>query len=72
MSIWDKIMLLFNKIKSKNEIKTLVEPKPIKELENTLEALKITEPIVSAKEKKEIETLICTGDGLGIQREVRS
>lgn len=76
MRLWEKIMAWLNKIRGKEEIKTLAEPKAIRELPNTLEHnIEVTLPKKTQKEPKqnlEIETLVCPGDGLGIQREIRS
>ena len=49
------------------EIKTLEEPKNTinKEKNNFIKSLKIEK-----KSKKEVETLICYGDGLGIQKKI--
>lgn len=72
MSIIERIVLFFKNIFNKNEkTKELEEPKKIiDENENTsfIESLKFS-PKGSAKNKK-IETLICEGDGLGIQKKM--
>lgn len=72
MNIIRKMILFIKSIFIKqNEIKKLPEAKIIvnkEEREHFLEALKIT--TIPKITKKSVETLICTGDGLGIQKKI--
>lgn len=66
-----KIISLIKKIFNKQEeIKILESPKQQIEKNNFIESLKIN---VNAKSKdKKVQTLICFGDGLGIQKKITS
>lgn len=72
MSIIKKMVLCIKNIFIKQDkIKKLPEPKVItqrEKKENFIETLKII-PIEKIIDKK-IETLICKGDGLGIQKKI--
>ena len=72
MNIIRKMILFIKNIFVKQEeIKALEEPKQIINQEkkiNFVESLKIT--TTEKKNKKRIETLICEGDGLGIQKKI--
>ena len=69
MKIIEKIILFVKKIFIKeNEIKKIEAPKATNEQnqkKNFISYLKF-----DTTEKKKIETLICTGDGLGIQKKI--
>ena len=68
MNIIQKIISFIKKrFMKQEEIKTLEEPKKTinKEKNNFIKSLKIEK-----KSKKEVETLICYGDGLGIQKKI--
>ena len=68
MNIIQKIISFIKKrFMKQEEIKTLEEPKNTinKEKNNFIKSLKIEK-----KSKKEVETLICYGDGLGIQKKI--
>lgn len=70
MNIIRKMILFIKNIFIKQEeIKALEEPKQIVNQEkktNFIESLKIN----TTERKKKIETLICEGDGLGIQKKI--
>lgn len=72
MNFIKKVISFFKNIFSKQEeVKKLVEPKTdIKQdkKENFVQTLKIT--IKEKKAKKKVETLVCNGDGLGIQEKI--
>lgn len=72
MKIIRKMILFIKSIFVKQEaIKALEEPKQIINQEkkiNFIESLKIT--TTEKKNKKQIETLTCEGDGLGIQKKI--
>ena len=68
MNIIQKIISFIKKrFMKQEEIKTLEEPKNTINIEknNFIKSLKIEK-----KSKKEVETLICYGDGLGIQKKI--
>lgn len=74
MSIIDKIMSFIKKTWNKERVKTLEPPKQVvyKEIRNDLDqSIKVTLQDTPIEKKNEIETLICPGDGLGIQREIK-
>ena len=67
MSVFEIIKNFFEKLFSKNDIKQISEPQKEERIQNAeqeryefLESLK--------KQSCEIETLVCHGDGLGIQK----
>ena len=70
MNIIKKMILFIKNIfASTNEVKKLQEPKFSIEQEGQItfiEHLKIT----TTEKKKKVETLICHGDGLGIQKNI--
>lgn len=72
MNIIKKAILFVKNIFIKqNEIKQLDAPKIILDQDkknNFIQSLKIT--TTKKKSKKRVETLICTGDGLGIQKKL--
>ena len=72
MNIIKKIILFIKKLFIKqDEVKKLSEQKVVIEgdkKESFMESLKITPTRKSSKKK--IETLICSGDGLGIQKKI--
>ena len=73
MNIIKKLMLLIKSIFIKqNEVKKLEESKikqeNINQREKFIKSLKI--PDSELKTKKKVETLICEGDGLGIQKKI--
>ena len=74
MSIVEKIILFIkNILLKKDEIKSLEEPKQINNEEKKndfLESIKVNIP--SQIKKKKIETLVCVGDGLGIQNKLNT
>lgn len=69
MKFIEKIILFIKKVFIKeNEIKKIEAPKITNEQnqkKNFISSLKF-----DTTEKKKIETLICTGDGLGIQKKI--
>lgn len=70
MEILNRIVSMLKKIFMKEEIKEIEESKniiPIIEKESFVNKLK--ENVVDTKNKK-VETLICFGDGLGIQTKI--
>lgn len=72
MKIIRNIILFIKKILNKEqEVKLLETPKQIiskNKKEDFIQNLKITSEV----KKKKIETLICEGNGLGIQKKIRS
>ncbi len=72
MNIIRKMILILKSIFIKrNKVKKLAEPKIIVEKDKKeifIESLKVTttQKII----KKRVETLFCTGDGLGIQKKI--
>ena len=72
MELIDKIISFIKKlIKKEDTIKLLEEGKPNEKLrtrEDYVKTLKVE--INQTKKKKQIETLVCVGDGLGIQNKV--
>lgn len=72
MNVIRRIILFIKNVFSKQEeVKKLVEPQIDIEQNkkiNFIESLKIT--TTETKTKKRIETLICNGDGLGIQKKI--
>lgn len=72
MNIIRKIILFIKNIFIRqDEVKKLIEPKiTVKEdkKESFIESLKIT--TTEKRTKKRVETLICNGDGLGIQKKI--
>lgn len=74
MNIFKKLFLSIKNIFiKKNEIKKLPEPENDINQDsrnNFIESLKVT-PLKKINKKK-VETLICNGDGLGIQKKIRS
>ena len=72
MNIIRKVILFIKNIFDKqDEVKKLPEPKIIvneHKKERFIESLKITTS--QKRTKKRVETLICNGDGLGIQRKI--
>jgi len=72
MEILNRIVSMLKKIFMKEEIKEIEESNniiPIIEKESFVNKLK--ENVVDTKNKK-VETLICFGDGLGIQTKISS
>lgn len=72
MEILNRVVSMLKKIFMKEEIKEIEESKniiPIIEKESFVNKLK--ENVVDTKNKK-VETLICFGDGLGIQTKISS
>lgn len=71
MNFIKRIFLYFKGIfNKKEEVKKIEAPKDaINEEEKFIEELKIT--TTHKKTRKKAETLICDGDGLGIQKEVK-
>lgn len=64
------ILFIKNMFVKQNEVKQLEAPKVILDQDkknNFIQSLKIT---TTKKNKKRVETLICTGDGLGIQKKL--
>lgn len=74
MNIIEKIILFIKNIFIKRtEIKKLEAPKVIineDKKDNFIESLKVS--TIPKIPKKPVETLICTGDGLGIQKKITS
>ncbi len=72
MSIVKKIIAFFKSAFNKQEnIKYLEPPKQVinqSDKNNFLESLKIIKEV--KKSRKKVETLICEGDGLGIQKKI--
>lgn len=72
MNIIKEVILFIKNIFIKqDEIKKLEEPKIIVREDNKvsfMESLKVTN--VDGRIKKRIETLVCEGDGLGIQKKI--
>lgn len=72
MSIVRKMISFIKNIFSKqDEIKKLAEPEIIVKSgkkESFIESLKVT--TTEKRAKKRVETLICNGDGLGIQKKI--
>lgn len=72
MNIIKRIILFMKNIFIKqDDVKKLAEPKSMvneDERENCIESLKIT--TASKRTGKRVETLICNGDGLGIQKKI--
>lgn len=70
MSFIKSILLLFNKIfKKESNMKMLEEPakeETLKKKSIFMDSLKVN----IIKKKKEVRTLTCTGDGLGIQTKI--
>ena len=70
MNVLERIISFINKIfNKKEEIKMIEAPKRvvnIKEKEDFLTSIKVFRPIQI--KNNEIETLVCIGDGLGIQK----
>lgn len=65
------ILAIKNMFTKKNELKQLEAPKIISGEDkrgNFIESLKIS--TIKKKNKKRVETLICIGDGLGIQKKL--
>lgn len=70
-SIRKVILFIKNIFIKQDEVKKLVEPKIAIEQnkkESFIESLKIT--TTEKRTKKKVETLICDGDGLGIQKKI--
>lgn len=66
---------IFEKLfKKKNEIKVIQEPRTIEVKEQDKSKFKDTLKIkeVKKQKKKEVRTLTCIGDGLGIQGKINS
>lgn len=74
MKILNKILIFIKNIfNKKEEVKKLAEPEINVEQEkkvNFVNSLKVN--IVENKKKNKIETLVCVGDGLGIQKKMTS
>lgn len=74
MNIFKKLFLSIKNIFiKKNEIKKLPEPENDINQDSRnkfIESLKVTS--IEKTNKKKVETLICNGDGLGIQKKIRS
>lgn len=72
MNVIRRIILFIKNVFIKQQkVKKLVEPKIDIEQNkkiNFIESLKIT--TTETKTKKRVETLICNGDGLGIQKKI--
>lgn len=73
MNIIKKMFLFIKNIFIKqDEVKELQEPKVISieqdKKESFIESLKVT--TTEKRTKKKVETLICNGDGLGIQKKI--
>lgn len=73
MKFIESIYLFFkNLFQKKEQIKMIEEGKEtlrIDDRENFLNSLKIAKTL--AQKEKIVETLVCVGDGLGIQNEIR-
>lgn len=73
MNVIEKIILFIKNIfTKKEEVKKLEEPTVIVEEDKRnefIDNLKVT--AIGKKENKKIETLICAGDGLGIQKGIK-
>lgn len=74
MKILNKILIFIKNIfNKKEEVKKLAEPEinvEQEKKENFVNSLKVN--IVENKKKNKIETLVCVGDGLGIQKKMTS
>lgn len=73
MNIIEKLILLIKNIFKKGEIKKIEAPKQTQKEDKKsefIDSLKIQTNII--KKKKKIETLVCPGDGLGIQNKITS
>lgn len=72
MNIIRKVILFIKNIFAKqDEVKKLAEPRITvneNKKESFIESLKIT--ISQKRTKEKVETLTCSGDGLGIQRKI--
>jgi hypothetical protein len=67
MNVFRKILLTIKNIfEKKEEVKLLQEPTNNKN--NFIESLKTN--ITKKSENKKVETLVCNGDGLGIQKKI--
>ncbi len=74
MNIIRKMIIFIKNIFVKEEkVKRLEEPKVINqkdERDNFIKSLKVN--IAEKRKNKRVETLICVGDGLGIQKKISS
>ena len=72
MELIDKIISFIKRlVKKEDTIKLLVERKPNEKPQNRKDYVKTLKvEINQTKKKKQIETLVCVGDGLGIQNKV--
>lgn len=69
MNVIKKIISLIQRIFNKQEIKMIeasTQHYNYSEKSNFLQSLRI----VNIKKKKKVETLVCDGDGLGIQKKI--
>ena len=70
MNIIKNIILFFKNIFNKQEdVKLLEAPKQVISKDNFIQSLRTT---ITEKKEKKIETLICSGNGLGIQKKISS
>lgn len=69
MKILNKISIFFKNIFHKNETKKIEEPKAVKKEDEFIKSIKVN--VENKKTKKKVETMVCPGDGLGIQNKLK-
>lgn len=73
MNIIKNIILFFKNIFYKQEdVKLLEAPKQVISVDNKGNFIQSLRTSITEKKEKKIETLICSGNGLGIQKKISS